>query len=254
MRRFLAGYFAFTLPLAALASSVGCGEGHSGSADRTLTSTITAGGARLLTVQAPVALEVTGHPSRTTILAALDVTITASTATRARTVAEGLVIDAVAKDEQLELRVAIPSDAGISGTLKLTVPAYLDLGLRVAGTVMVGRVDGEIGVEAQSSVKITGAKRSVAVAATAGNVLIDSDTPQSTVLDARTGSGDMELTLFERPSLDLEASVTGQGQVVIAHPAFPQAINSSSYRAAVNGGLAVARLLTGTGRIVIRSR
>jgi hypothetical protein len=246
-------FLALTLPLAAA-----CGSGTAASTSRTLTSTITVGLETLLSIESPVAVVLSGNRGRSEIFATFHATVTASTSTRSRNAAEALTIDVSRPSEdRIVLSIAPPREAGLSGKLELVAPPHLDLEVGSNGTVEIAGMEGEITVGTVSHVKVTGAKRDVTVQTRGGNILVESTTPQGTRTDLATGGGDIELTLFERPSVDLEATFSsGAGEMLIAHPAFPQPMGATQgrYHATVNGGLAIVRLLTQTGRrIVIRT-
>ena len=66
-------------------------------------------------------------------------------------------------------------------------------------------------------------------------------------------SGQVDLILPERPSIALTVSVNDNNQLSILHPFFPRPIGGVPYAPVLNGGLAPVRVLTQTGRIVIRS-
>ncbi|MCC7382309.1 MAG: hypothetical protein IT384_10790 [Deltaproteobacteria bacterium] len=245
----------FTLLTASGGALGGCEGGDVSSFERTITSTVTLSTERAFRIDVPVPVEVTGSPLRTSIFADLTFVVTASTATKARTLAEGinLVVVRPSPDEAV-ITVDGPLDVQIvGGLLKISAPPVLGVTIGSSGTVVVRGMERAIAASSAGSIKIQDAQQDVSATCRGGNILLDARLPQGTRLDASTGRGDIELRLVDRPSLDLEAAAA-QGEIVIAHAAFPTPISATSYHATVNGGLATARVLTQAGRIVIRTR
>ncbi|MCK6551783.1 hypothetical protein L6R52_38470 [Myxococcota bacterium] len=246
-----------TLAITALAvtSMFGCEEVPQFSAQRTLTSTVTLDRETLLDVDSVVPLAIVGEPRSDDLHLSLDATVTASTSTRAKRLADALELAPETDGDKITLKLAAPSGATLSGTLEIGAPPGLDLAIvERGGTVDIEDVDGTIQVVAASHVRVVGATGDTSVGVARGNALVDtSATPGSTTL-IEVDAGDIELTLPQGLSADILA--VAQGQIYIAHPRLPPFLGRPGdvYSANVSGGLAVFRLETRAGKIVIRTR
>lgn len=247
----------------AAAAMVSCGESPSGSAQRTFTSTVTLGDQIRVIVDSPVSLVVKGSPVRREVVATVNVTVTASSAERAKVIADELelVAEPIASSRELKLTLTgvAPFQAGLSGELVLEMPNEMALSAIVrGGTGRIESVEGAIEVTAISSVRITGAKDKAIVKINSGNAIIDSFAPPGSQIQADVGTGDIELDLPPTVSADIEATIgqQGAGRVLVDHPALPQPVGPgvTNYKQRVNGGLALVRVLARAGNIVIRAR
>lgn len=222
---------------------------------RTLTSTVAVGGERILVVDVPVAVEITAAPLRTDVFVELDLVVTASTATRARVLAESVTLEILRPDSsRVKVTFAELEDGNLSGVLRVQAPPVLGLEVGSLDLVSITGMEGDVFVASVGPVKVAEAEGDVRVDTRGGNVIIDAELPPGAEISASTGGGDIELAIPARPSVDVEAAINGQGQIYVTHPALPAPISAVAYQATVSGGLASARLLTQGGSIVIRAR
>ena len=235
-------------------AAVACDGTPPSAFERSLTSTVALQGESLLVTNVPLPIVFEGE-RRNDIIFTVDLTVTASSSTLARTVAESIEITELREARSLELGIIEPDRGRLSGTIRVRLPRDLDLVVTErAGTVDVFEVTGSIKVNSLSHVRITGAENDLFVAVEAGNALVDSDLPPSKTTTIRTGTGDIELKGPPGMSTQIQAE-TQEGDIVIAHPALPRWPGGNlPYRAQVNGGLHQISILAGQGTIVVTSR
>jgi hypothetical protein len=234
------------LTLASIAISMtggGCEVVPIVSEKRHFTSTVTLSSEANLIVDMPLSVEINAAPVRTSVLADFDGTITASTSTRAKTVAEGLAFIVTRPDAQT-VKISLPAPLiGTNYTLKL-----------IAGSsriVLIKSWRGAIVAAAQSGVQVDDGCCAITITQ-APQVVVATSLQAGAPVDI-TASGQVDLILPERPSIALTVSVNDNNQLSILHPLFPRPIGGVPYAPVLNGGLAPVRVLTQTGRIVIRS-
>lgn len=243
--------------LTVLAALTACNEVPQHPAERTLDQTFTLTDELVLAIDSAVSVAVVGAERRDDILAHLEITVTASTSTRARILADSvmLVEERLEEERALILTLPPPTEAGIGGFLELTIPADLDLSIiERGGTTEVDGVTGDLAIESVSHVRVTGAEQDVSIETSAGNVLLETALSQGSTTQVTLAVGDIELTVPNTPSVDLQALARSRGGVFPAHPAFPPFFGGPGdiYTAFVGGGLSLAQLVTGGGNIVIR--
>jgi hypothetical protein len=237
-------------------SMIGCAEVPQFSETRSLTSTVALDRESLLDVDSVVSLSIVGERRSTDLHFALEATVTASTSTRAKILADALALAPTSDGDTVTLKVEAPSEASLSGTLEIGAPPDLDLTIvERGGTVDVEDLEGSLRIVSQSHVRVVGATRDTVVGVVSGNALVDTLATPGTTTTIEVTAGDIELTLPEGLSANLLA-VAGQGQIYIAHPRLPPFLGRPGdvYSANVGGGLAVFRLETRAGKIVIRTR
>lgn len=243
---------------AVLIAAPSCEEADQFSVDRVVTSTVAVSAERRLVIDSPVALDLRGETSIDDIYASLEATITASSAARARDLADALDVAVEHLDSStLKLTLPPPKEAALSGTLRLRVPARFDASVFArGGAAMIDSLQGTIAVSSVSHVRVERALGNVEISVSSGNVLLDTALFPGGTTRVEVGLGDIELKLPEALSADIDAAIRSQGEVLIAHPRLLPAVDLDRrrYHAVVAGGLSVVRLVTGTGRIVIRAR
>lgn len=233
-----------------------CDVGAVGSHSRTFTSTVTVSRETSVTIQSQIPLEITGEPLRTSVLAEVDITVTASSSTVARTRAEALEIQVERPDDgRVILSLGPLAGSTLAGTLRVRMPARLAVDARAnTGTALVTRMQAAVQAAASGGVAVTECNGDITALVTRGNVIVDTGLGLGATINAQTGAGNVELRLPVSLSATVEADVQSQGQVLIEHPSLPPAvgINRTRYRTKVNGGLSLVRALTRAGVIVIR--
>lgn len=238
----------------AVATSTSCMEGEQVSLERSLTSTVTLEGERRLVTNLPIPVTIEGERRVNDVLVTVDLTVTASSSTQARILADMITIEEEHADRDLVIGITEPENARLSGTVRIQLPADLDVKVTErGGTVDVLEVEGEIEVDSLSHVRVTGAEENVDVAVEAGNALVESAQNPGLTTTIRVNAGDVELTLPPAVSADIEAVATNG--IVVAHPMLQRWPGGNQpYRASVGGGLSIVRLSTRRGLVVIRSR
>ncbi len=252
MRAFLLTSTAALALVAAAGALGGCG-GQQFTADVSRTSTVTLGNASLLTVSAPVVVDVVSSAVGRDVIVKLTAVVTASTSAVAEAVAASITLEATSPDDRTR-HIAIDSEGEgrIEGVLLLTVPENMELavsatGLRTRGMKRLVEARTSMGVEvydAAGTVRIE----------TGGGAIVDTLMLQSTeVIVQATGAVDLRLPAV--PSVSLVAVSGGQSGVTVAHPALPTLPGKrSEYQAVVNGGLARAQLQSTAGGVTIQQR
>lgn len=240
--------------IAGVVTSTSCLQGEQVSLERSLTSTVTLQSETRLVTNLPIPVVVQGERRVNDVVVTVDLTVTASSSTKARLLADMIDIDAEHADRDLVVTIGEPAGAELSGTVQLRIPDDLDLKVvERGGTVDILEVEGEIEVDARSHVRIVGAESHVDVGVEAGNALIETALPPGSGAVVQVNAGDIELTLPPAVSADIEANATAG--IVIAHPMLQRWPGGNQpYRANVGGGLSVVRLSTRRGLVVIRSR
>lgn len=240
------------LALAGAGALAGC-DGQQFRADVSRTSTVTLGNASLLTVSAPVVVDVVTSAVGREVIAELTAVVTASSADVAQEVADSITIEATSPDERTRhIAIGSSGEGRIEGVLLLTVPESLELavsasGLRTQGTKRLVEARTSAGVEiykASGSVRIE----------TGGGVILDTLMLQSTEVVVKA-AGAVILALPATPSVSLTAVSGGQSAITVTHPALP-AIPSkrTEYQVTVNGGLARAQVQSTAGSVTIQQR
>lgn len=220
---------------------------------RHFTSTVTLSSEANLIVDMPLSVEINAAPVRTSVLADFDGTITASTSTRAKTVAEGLAFIVTRPDAQT-VKISLPAPligTNYTGAVRLFAPPTLKLIAGSSRIVLIKSWRGAIVAAAQSGVQVDDGCCAITITQ-APQVVVATSLQAGAPVDI-TASGQVDLILPERPSIALTVSVNDNNQLSILHPFFPRPIGGVPYAPVLNGGLAPVRVLTQTGRIVIRS-
>ncbi len=253
MRRILP---AAVLLAAGLAVGTSCGTGYTESFELVRTGTVAVGQNTTFVVNSPFELTVLGQPRSTDLVYKLTATLTASTATRARTLAEAVTLSTEQVDGgglQLLFEGAEPNEGQIAGLLEIRIPEDMDVQLIArGGPVLVQNIEGSINVNAATGALVEGATGSVRVGVERGNAIVRSQALPGSVIEVATNAGDAQVSLPSRPSVALQAQAGGGGQIFIQHPGLPQyAGGDLPYGAVVNGGLSQVVLTTRVGNIVI---
>jgi hypothetical protein len=105
-------------------------------------------------------------------------------------------------------------------------------------------------------VHVGDAENDVVVGVVTGNAIVETVLDPGTTTQVEVERGDIELRIPEGISVDLQATVRSTGQIVPDHPRLPPFFGRAgdTYNVQIAGGLAVVRLSTVQGNIVIRSR
>jgi hypothetical protein len=237
-------------------AGAGCIAGEQHTAERTLTSTVTLTRESLLDVNLPIPVVLEGSARTNDVIITVELTVTASSSTVATQKADEVKIETDSEAGVLTLRITEPSRVSLGGSVLVRLPPDLDVKVTErGGTVDVLSVDGRIEVDSASHVRVVGAKDNVSIGVEAGNALVQTEAQpgKQTVINLR--QGDIELTLPPAVSVNIEADVVGNGNIVVAHPTLPRYPGGTlPYRTEVAGGLSVIRLQTGAGLIVIKGQ
>jgi hypothetical protein len=233
-----------------------CSEADLHAADAVFTATVTLGNETTLIVDSVLPLVMQGNRRITEVLIDARATITASTSTLARRLADDFSVQ-IERESPTTLRLVLPRpDRGaIGGTFKVTLPAEMHIGVfERSGTVDILNVAGQMEVNSLGHAKIVQATNSAKINVERGNALIDTTLPQGSTTDVRVGNGDIQLTIPAGISATFDVVVVGEGEIIASHPRLPTNLSGrQSFRTTVAGGLSIVRLSTGNGRIVIRT-
>lgn len=231
----------------------GCDVAPIVSEKRHFTSTVTLSSEANLIVDMPLSVEIDAAPVRTSVLADFDGTITASTSTRAKAVADGLAFIVTRPDAQT-VKISFPPPqigTNYTGAVRLFAPPTLKLIAGSSRIVLIKSWRGTIVAAAQGGVQIDDG--CCAITVTQAPQVVVATSLQAGAPVEITASRQVDLILPERPSIALTVGLNDNSQLSILHPLFPRPIGGVPYAPVLNGGLASVRVLTQTGRIVIRS-
>jgi hypothetical protein len=228
-------------------------EGQSFTADVSTTSTVTVGNATVLILAAPLVVEVEANPLRRDVFLELTGVLTASTASRAASLAEGLEL-VVTRPNERTMRVDVGGleDAKLTGVLRAVVPEVLDLAVESAGARVTGM---KRLVELQSSGGVEVLESAGSLTAIAGgSAVIDTLALQGSQVVVKA-AGNVSLRLPAVPSVTLLAVSAASGQVVPQHPQLPAlGASKTRYQVVANGGLAVVQVESTAGSVGISAR
>lgn len=247
-----------TLGLCALAlAGPSCGTAYTETVDVVRTATVALDRENTLIVNVPVDVVVEGHPRSSDLVYTLKVTVSASTAAAAETLAKAVVVRTEAVQPggiQVVVEGLEPRNGQVLGELKVVVPDDLDLSLVSSrGTLSVLEVEGAMQLGAMSHVSVDGAAGSVNAGSQQGNVLVSTGLMPGSVVDLLSVSGSIQLTLPSVVSAQIQATPGGGGQVYIQHPGLPAGLGGTApYGATVGGGLSLVKLVAQAGNIVIQ--
>ncbi len=244
------------LGAATAVSAISCDAVPTFSYSRSFTSTVTVSTERVVGISAPVSMEIV-RARRTDILISVNITVTASSSTVARTRAEGIELSILQTDgATARIELPSPEDFGIDGSLRVEVPSDIEVQGASSNVVIIRGVEKPIIAIAGKGVQVEGAAGSVQVSVDNGNAVVDTRLDANASVEITVGSGNIDLALPARISAEVTAIVQQQGEVSIAHAGLPAAIGlgKTRYGTSVNGGLSAVRALITTGRITIRSR
>ena len=258
-QRLRAALLVGSLSAVAVASLWSCDDKPPDAIERTITSTVTLGASvARVTIESWTPLSVSGAVLRTDLFAELEVTLTASSSTVARRLADELTIEVERPSStDVIVRVRPPRDAMLYGILRVRLPAQLAVeGIVHSGTAEASGLEGPVAFTAQGGVRVTDARDDVTAIVTSGNVSVDTRLPPTHEVRVEVGKGDVELRLPLSLSAQIQADVTTRGEVLIDHPELQPAagIYRTRYRAELNGGLSTVRVLTQVGNIILRAR
>lgn len=253
MRRLLLAALLATL---GIAGSTSCGETYSSGYDFVRTATVSLGQQVAFIVDAPVQLVVMGQPRSTDLIYNLSATVTASSATVARNLAE-LVKITTEEVEPNAIRLTVeglePGQSSIEGLLQVWLPQDMHLiATAQTGPLLVSEMHGDMNLNAATSARVQGAKGSVRVAVENGNAIVSTQALPSTLIEVYTNSGDAQVLLPGQPSVSLQAQAGGGGQILVRHPAMPRHVATDlPYGTVVAGGLCQVVMSTRIGNIAI---
>lgn len=221
---------------AGLVAALGACAGETFDAQVSQTSTVTVGNARVLRVEMPVLVDVSGSPLRRDVRLALTGVLTASTSSRAQAAVESLRVEVARPDADTTVvsLAGLPSGVRLDATAELQVPDALDLVVLAAPGARVVGMDGDVSLRTNGGVQVEGVRGSLEVS-TAGGAIVATPLLQSTRL-AIEATGAVIVRLPASPSGAFD--VQGQS-IVVRHPKLPQPLaGAMQYRQTVNGGLA----------------
>jgi hypothetical protein len=238
---------------AVAAFAAACSEGETHKAERTLTSTVT------LSLEDTLAVDsvISGERRSEEIYATLHAVVTASTSTRAESIASKLAILVERRERVVSISVPVPTDTVLMGDLVLRVPADLKIqAVNRGDTVDLSGIDADIRVSSRSHVKVSGAKESVLIGVVNGNALVDAELDPGSSVQIFCENGNVELKIPSAISADISALVKTRGTVVPNHPQLPPFRGSAGqvYRTRIGDGLSSVALETSVGNIVITTR
>lgn len=247
--------FAAGLVGVALVAQTGCGSGSTITAGHVLTATITLGNESALIVNAPIAIAVVGTRRSGEIHVRAELVVTGTTAAAAKEKAEKITLLEERIPAQGLVRLTLPGTQDeLAGKIVLEVPADLDLGLNGGATIEAKGMDGSYDVRALSTVLIAGAQKNVIARTSAGGIQVETLAAPGSTTDLEVSTGNLDLILPAVPSVQFQVAAGG-GMIGIDHPQLPPwSGGGNPYQVSVNGGLALARLVTQAGNVLIRGK
>jgi hypothetical protein len=237
--------------------AVACTDVPQHKAERTLTATVTLSLEDTLAIDSAVTLTISGEKRIDEIYATLEAVVTASTSTRAETLASKIAIEVQRRDRTVAINIPVPTDTILQGTLRLRVPSDLKIDAIERGdTVDINGMDEDLRVASASHVRITGAQHNVTVGVAKGNAIVGANLDSGSRIEIATDGGDIELALPPAISADLIALIKTNGLVVPNHPQLPpyRGKPGQAYHVRIGDGLSAVVLQTSVGNIVIRTR
>lgn len=191
------------------------------------------------------------HREPDTILVDYELTVTASATERAeRLAADFAVQSATGDDGALELSVPTWLDAGLRGTVEIFVPQGMHIQARQAsGTLWVESAGGHVEVLSAGPVRVR-ADRDIDVRTSAGNALVDTEARVGARVSVASERGDVQIGLPREFSARL--FLQSAGALVVDHPAIsPSLVRRNALEATIGAvGGADVRGMAG-GRLVV---
>ncbi len=253
MRRLL---LAALLTALGIAGATSCGETYRSGYDFVRTGTIALGQQTAFIIDAPVQLVIMGQPRSTDLIYDLSATVTASSATVARSLTELVKItteDVEPNAIRLVVEGLVPGQSNVEGLLQVWLPQDMHLiATAQTGPLLVTEMHGDMNLNAATHTRVQGAKGSVRVAVQSGSAVVSTQALPSTLIELYTGTGDAQVLLPRQPSVNLQAEAGGGGQILVRHPAMPRHVATDlPYGAVVSGGLCQILMKTRAGNIAI---
>ncbi|MFO0724138.1 MAG: hypothetical protein U1E65_10170 [Myxococcota bacterium] len=253
MFRRWAALLGLTLGIGGVAFWTGCDTGPIVQEARHFTSTVTLSSEASLILDMPIGFEIDAAPVRTSVLVDFNGAVTASTSSKAKSLAAALDFVVTRPDAQT-VKISLPAPATGSrylGAVHVFAPPTLKLTAGSLGSIIIKSWTSEINAAAVGGVEIDGGCCAITISqCTAAVVTTSLQAAQPVNISS---SGEIDLFLPARPSIALNAEVADVSQLSIEHPAFPRPVGGLAYTPILNGGLAPVHVLTQAGRIVIRS-
>ncbi len=239
------------LLLGAAISNLSCEGEPLTIAERVLSSTVSLSRESQLTIDTVVPLVITGNPRQNQLIAKIELTATASASDVAERIAQEAELEVTLEGKEAKLTLAPPKVGFLSGRFTLEAPADMDLTvIQRGGTVDVTGMRETISVQSYTHVNIVDARADVSVGVENGNALVDTRLSPSTNTLIRTRSGDIQLTIPDSISANINA--TGGAGVAVSHPQLPMRPANLPYQVSVGNGLASVVIQAG-GKVVIRN-
>lgn len=234
----------------------GCGEVARGSVEKTFTSTVTLGGESKVLIEAWMPIEITADLSRDDIFVEFKGTVTASSSSKAQSLADGLDLT-VTREGGLAIRLLQPAGGTVGGALRIVVPTRVQVdGRAQVGTISVRGLKSAVQAAGAAGTLVQDIEGDIVALATSGNVIVSTALTAGAGIRAEVGSGNVEIAVPASVSATIQARVGSQGEVLIQHPAFPTPFGPArtNYSASANGGLSGIVALTQAGSVIIRAR